>query len=115
MALWATQILLALVFGAAGAMKLARSKAQLAANPHLGWVQSVPEAQIKLLAAAELLGAIGLIAPTATGIAPLLARAAAAGLAALMGGAVATHMNRQEPAAVPATLAVLAIVVATLR
>ncbi len=114
MILWAIRIFLAVAFGAAGAMKLVRSKAQLAANPHMGWVQSVPEAQIKLLAAAEVLGAIGLIAPMATGIAPFLTRAAAAGLAALMGGAVATHVSRQEPAAVPITLAVLAIVVATL-
>jgi hypothetical protein len=50
----------------------------------------------------------------AGGIAPFLTRAAAAGLAALMGGAVATHVSRQEPAALPITLAVLTIVVATL-
>ena len=115
MILWAIQILLAVVFGAAGTMKLVRSKAQFAANPHMGWMLSVPQAQIRLLGIAEVLGAIGLVAPMATGIAPFLTRAAAAGLAALMGGAVATHMNHQEPAAVAITLAVLAIVVATFR
>ena len=71
MIMWAIQILLAVAFGAVGTMKLVRSKAQLAANPHMGWVQSVPEAQIKFLGVAEVLGAIGLVAPMATGIAPI--------------------------------------------
>jgi hypothetical protein len=91
------------------------SKAQLAANPHMGWVHSIPEAQIKLLGVAEVLGAIGLVAPMAAGIAPFLTRAAAVCLATLMGGAVATHMIRREPAAVATALAVLTIVVATFR
>ena len=34
MIMWGLQIFLALVFGAAGTMKLVRSKPQLAANPH---------------------------------------------------------------------------------
>ena len=40
MIMWAIQIFLAVAFGAAGAMKLVRSKAQLATNPHMGWVHS---------------------------------------------------------------------------
>ena len=95
MIMWAIQIFLAVVFGAAGTMKLVRSKAQLATNPHMGWAHSVPDAQIKLLGVAEVLGAIGLVAPMAAGIAPFLTRAAAVCLTALMGGAVATHMNRR--------------------
>jgi hypothetical protein len=113
--LWAIQVLLAVVFGAAGTLKLLRSKAQLAANPHMGWAQSVPEAQIRLLGAAEVLGAIGLVVPMATGIAPFLTRAAAVCLATLMGGAVATHALRREPAAAATILAMLTIVVAILR
>jgi hypothetical protein len=115
MIMWAIQILLAFAFGAAGTMKLVRSKTQLAARPHMGWVHAVPEAQIKVVGVAEVLGAIGLVAPMATGIAPFLTRAAAACLAALMGGAVATHVNRREPAVVATALTVLAIVVATFR
>ncbi len=60
-------------------------------------------------------GALGLILPVVTGIAPFLVRVAAACLATLMGGAVATHAMRREPAAVPTVLALLAIVVATWR
>ena len=59
MIMWAIQIFLALAFGAAGTMKLVRSKAQLATNPHLGWAHSVPEAQIKLLGVAEVLARSG--------------------------------------------------------
>jgi len=115
MMMWTIQILLAIGVGAAGTMKLVKSKAQLDANPHMGWVRAFSEGQIKLLAAAEVLGALGLILPTATGIAPYLARLAAACVATLLGGAVATHALRREPA-IPATiLAVLAVVVAAFR
>lgn len=115
MILWTIQIFLAVAFAAAGTLKLVRSREQLAANPHMGWVQAIPEAHIKLLGLAEVLGAIGLVAPTATGIAPFMTRVAAVCLAALMGGAVATHMMRREPAAPATVLAVLTIVVASFR
>ena len=115
MVMWTIQILLALAVGAAGLMKLVTPKAKLEANPHLGWIAGVPEAQVKMLAMAELLGALGLILPVVTGIAPFLVRVAAACLATLMGGAVATHAMRREPSAVPTILALLAIVVATWR
>jgi len=78
-------------------------------------VAAVPEDRIKLLGAAEILGAIGLVVPIAIGIAPILTRVAAACLATLMGGAVATHTMRGESAAVSTILALLAIAVATFR
>jgi hypothetical protein len=115
MIIWAIQILLALGVGAGGVMKLVKSKAQLEASPHMGWVRMFSETQIKLLAAAEVLAAIGLIVPVATGIAPGLARLAAAGVATLMGGAVATHATRRESAGPAVVLAVLAVVVAAYR
>jgi len=115
MVVWVIQIVLAVAFVAAGLTKLVTPKAKLEANPHMGWIAGVPEAQVKVLAAAELLGALGLILPVATCIAPFLVRVAAACLATLMGGAVATHVMRREPSAVPTVLALLAIVVATWR
>jgi hypothetical protein len=51
----------------------------------------------------------------ATGIATFLTPVAAACLAALMGGAVATHIIRREPATVATVLAALTIVVAAFR
>ena len=115
MIMWAIQIFLALAFGAAGTMKLVRSKAQLAANPHMGWVHSVPEDRIKLLGVAEILGATGLVVPMAIGIAPILTRVAAVCLATLIGGAAATRTMRGESAAVSTILAVLVIAVAAFR
>ena len=78
MVVWVIQILLACAFGVAGVMKLVTPKVKLEANAHMGWIAGVPEAQVKLLAMAELLGALGLIRPVVTGIAPLLVRVAAA-------------------------------------
>lgn len=115
MIIWAIQIFLAVVFGAAGMMKLVRSKARLAANPHMGWMHAVREDRIKLLGIAEVLGAIGLVVPMAIGIAPILTRVAAVCLATLMGGAAATHTMRGESAAVSTILAVLVIAVAAFR
>ena len=109
------EILLALAFAAAGTMKLVRSKSELEADPRMSWARMFSNAEIKGLGALELLGAVGLIVPTFTGIAPHLTQVAAACLATLMGGAVAAHALRREPAVAPAVLALLAIVVATWR
>lgn len=103
------QILLAIVFGAAGAMKFARPKEQVERNPHFS------ETQVKLLGLAEVLGAIGLVVPVATGIAPYLTRVAAACLATLMGGAVATLASSRKSAIFPTVVAFLLIAVATVR
>jgi len=107
--MWAIQILLAVVFGAAGAMKLVRSKEQVEHNPQFS------EIQIRLLGLAELLGAIGLIVPEATGIAPFLTRVAAACLATLMGGAVATLATSRKSAVFPTVVAFMLIAVAAAR
>jgi len=111
----AIQILLAIAFTLAGVLKVVRPKPALAANPHMGWMVSFTDAQVKLIGTAELIGGIGLILPMITGLAPLLARLAAILLATLMGGAVATHIIRREPVAVPTVLALMAAVVATAR
>jgi hypothetical protein len=43
-----------------------------------------------------VLGAIGLIAPVATGVLPILSGVAAAGLVLTMLGAIAVHIKRSE-------------------
>ncbi len=106
---WAIQMLLALLFAAAGAMKLVRTRQQLTHNPQFSAVE------LRLLGLAEVLGAIGLVAPTVTGIAPYLSRVAAACLATLMGGAVATLAIRRERAIFPTVVALLLVAVATVR
>ncbi len=107
---WLLQILLALAFVAAGAMKLTSAQPQLVANG-MAWAEDFSDTQIKLIGAAEVAGGLGLVIPAATGIMPILTPVAAAALALLMGGAVATHLQRGEspgPAAVLMVLAALA-------
>ena len=48
MIIWTIQILLALGVGAAGAMKLVKSKAQRENNPHMGWVRAFLETEIAI-------------------------------------------------------------------
>jgi hypothetical protein len=61
---------------------------------------------------AEVAGALGVVLPVATGIAPWLSTWAAAGLAAIMLLAVGYHLRRHEPPTGPAVLFALALFVA---
>src|ERR1051326_1542835 len=108
--LWILQALLAALFVAAGATKLSQSKDKL--RPRMGWVDQFSDGSVKLIAAADLLGGLGLALPWALGIAKVLTPLAAVGLAILMVGAVITHTRRKEPAYMQAVLGILAIVIA---
>lgn len=92
--LWVFQVLVAVVVMVTGTVKLAISRELLV--EHMRWAASWPRWRIKLLGVAELLGALGLVLPMATGIAPLLTPLAAVGLALLMAGAVHTHRRLCE-------------------
>ncbi|MDX2007976.1 MAG: DoxX family protein [Meiothermus sp.] len=107
--LWIVQVLLALAFLAAGAMKLTQPKSRLVAN--LKWAEDFSESNIKLIGLAEVLGALGLVLPMWTGILPWLTPLAAAGLAVLMIGASATHFRRKETMVPSGVLGVLAVLV----
>jgi uncharacterized membrane protein YphA (DoxX/SURF4 family) len=113
LALWIIAIVLAVGFAASGLMKIVRSKEQLVASG-FGWAQDVSPTTIRLIGVAEILGAIGLIVPAATHIAPILVPLAAVGLALVMVGAAAMHARRKEApmVAINAVLLGLAIVVA---
>ena len=112
-ALWILNALLAIAYLAAGAMKLARPKPALAAAG-MAWADDYTTPQIKAIGAAEVVGAIGLILPLVTGIAPILAPIAATALAILMIGAVVVHVRRKENATPSLVLAVLSIASAVL-
>jgi hypothetical protein len=109
---WGLQIVLALMLGAAGAMKVVTPRDQLATQ--MAWANDFSATQITLIGAAEVAGAIGLVVPAATGILPVLTPVAAGCLAFLMGGAVATHVRRGEPFGVPLMLALACLAVAVL-
>lgn len=109
--LWVIAGLLAVAFLGAGAMKLATPRAKLLENPQMQWASDFSEPMVKAIGAAEVLGAIGLVLPPLLGISPGLAPIAALCLAAVMGGAVATHVRRKEPFVVPLVLGVLSLLV----
>lgn len=116
-AAWIVTGLLVLVFGGAGAMKLARSRAQILENPNMAWATDFSQPAIKLIGVAEVLGAVGLVLPWAVDVLPVLTPAAGFGLAALMVGAVIVHLRRREFAVLPvgAILVAGAVFVAVAR
>jgi hypothetical protein len=114
-ALWILQGFLAVSMLGSGGMKFAKSKAKLVSDFKMGWAADFSEMQIRLIASAEVVGAIGLIVPWATGIAPVLTSVAAVCLAILMLGAVRIHLARKELFAPPLVIAVLCLVVAVGR
>ena len=106
--LWIVAALLAVAFAAAGSMKLAKSKADLAGQG-MGWVEDFSPGVIKLIGALEVLAAIGLVVPPLVGIAPVLAPLAALGLVLLMAGAIITHARRRETPMVVVNLVLLVL------
>ncbi|MFF5564136.1 DoxX family protein [Streptomyces sp. NPDC012623] len=90
-AYWIVAGLLALFYLYAGAIKLYRTREQL--RPMMAWVDRMPMAGVRGIGAVEVLGALGLILPPLTGIAPVLALAAAVGLVLLQIGAITVHLN----------------------
>lgn len=105
--LWSVQGVLALVFALVGIMKIVLPKEKLLAQQ--GWVDSVAPSLIKLIGTLEFLGAVGLIAPLATGILPWLTPLAAIGLVLTMLGAATTHLRRHEYSNIIPNLVLLAL------
>lgn len=100
--LWTAQVLLALGFGAAGAMKTFTPIDELART--LPWVSDLPELA-RFIGVSEILGALGLVLPAATRVAPVLTTLAAIGLVVVMVLAAGFHISRGEAHAVPVNLA----------
>ncbi|MDX2564526.1 DoxX family protein [Streptomyces sp. TX20-6-3] len=93
-AYWIVSGILAAFYLYAGGMKVSRSREQL--RPMMAWVDRVPASAVRALGAVELWGAIGLILPPSTGIAPWLALAAAIGFVLLQFGAIAVHLTGDD-------------------
>ena len=108
-ALWIVQIVLAMMMLMAGAMKVMKSKEEL--HERMSWVEDFSENTLKTIGGLEVLGAIGLILPAVTGIAPVLVPLAAVGLAITMIGATVVHVRRSEMPNVAITVMLLAMAV----
>jgi uncharacterized membrane protein YphA (DoxX/SURF4 family) len=114
-ALWITAILLTVAYLAAGAAKTFTPKGKLQAN--MAWVEDVSAGQVTVIGVLELLGALGVILPLATGIAPVVTAIAAVGLVLVQVAALVVHARRNEPKSYPVNvvLLLLALAVVILR
>lgn len=108
-ALWTVTAVLALAFAMAGTMKVVTPYERV--GEKMSWVEVVNPGQLKGIGALEVIGALGMILPAATGIAPWLTPIAAFGLAGMMVVAVALHVRRKEPFAPSLVLGLVALVV----
>jgi DoxX-like family len=93
-AYWIVAALLALVYLYSGGLKVLRSPDQL--RPMMGWIDALPLRLVRTIGVLEVLGALGLILPPLTGIAPVLALAAAIGLVLIQVGGISLHLSRGE-------------------
>jgi len=112
-ALWIAAGVLAVAFAAAGLIKITGKREQLLAR--MPWVADFSQGQVKAIGVVEVLGALGLVLPAVTGIAPILVPIAAAGLAITSVIAAVMHLRRGDGVAsiIPVTvLFVLAVFVA---
>ena len=83
----------------AGTNKATRPKDKLVGI--LPWAEDFSPATIKFIGIMEILGAIGLILPWLTGIAPVLTPLGATGLVILQLLAIIVHLRRREANVVP--------------
>jgi putative oxidoreductase len=92
-ALWVLQALTAFVFGSHGLLMLSGPQRM---GERVPWVRALPVPLVRLLGLVEILGAIGVVVPAATGVLPSLTVAAAGGLVAMMLLAMLFHVTRRE-------------------
>jgi uncharacterized membrane protein len=114
-AVWIVSGLLAAAYLFAGLNKATQPKAKLVTT--LPWAEDFAPNTIKLIGVVEVLGAIGLVVPWLTGIAPVLTPLAATGLVIVQVLAAVVHVRRHEAKALPinAILLLLALFVAVVR
>ncbi len=106
--LWVAQILLAALFGLAGFMKTTAPLEDLA-QKGMTFVNESGIGMVRFIGISELLGAIGLILPSALRIKPVFTPFAAVGIAVIMVLATGYHLMHGEPFV--GSLAFLAIAV----
>lgn len=107
--LWIAQIVLAVVFAFAGVNKSVRSMPALA-NMGMAYVHDYPAGVTRFAGYTEVLGALGMILPMATGILPWLTPLAALGFAIIQVLAIGVHARRGETMKVlPFNLLLLAL------
>jgi uncharacterized membrane protein len=99
--------LLAATFLTAGITKLLRPKEWLAGK--LPWVEEFSSGSLKLIGAVDVLGAMGLFLPEATGVATVVTPVAATCVVPMMTGALVIHARRNERGQIGIALFLLAM------
>ena len=107
--LWVLQAALVLILVPAA---ITRAVAYDFAKDRMAWVAAVPRPLLLFISLAEILGALGLVLPGLTGVAPQLTSAAAVGLGVIQALAFGFHLSRHEPRNATANLGLLALLVA---
>ena len=108
-ALWIAQGLLAAMYLMAGSMKTFNTSR---AKEQLPWAKERSDGFVRFVGTSELLGALGLILPLATGILPWLTALAAIGLALIQALAISTvHLPKKEFNVIPINVVLLALAV----
>ena len=105
--LWVVQGLLSLTFVGTGLWKLLTPIPELAAK--MPWMGQVSPGFLHATAVFDLLGGLGLVLPSVTGIKPGLTVLAGVGCAALMASAAIFHFSRGEGANTPFNFVVIAL------
>ncbi len=114
-ALWIAAVVLAFGMGVSGFLKVVFGREKSTSNPRMAWAQDLTDPMFRTIGSLEFLGALGVILPALTGIAPVLVPLAAVGLALIMIGAMVFHVRRGDGAASlvpPLVFTLLAIFVA---
>lgn len=106
--LWVAQAVLAAVYVMAGFMKLTQPIDALVASG-MGYAGDYPEMLTRFIGTMEVLGAIGIILPAATRIAPFLTPLAALGFSTIQVLAIGLHTMRGEFQVLPVNLVLLAL------
>jgi len=111
-ALWFVQGLLCVAFLGSGGLKVFAYRKYLES---VGGKLGLSKGLVTFIGISELAGALGIILPMATGIAPILTTLAAVGLGIIMLLATGFHLKRKEPAYATLALLILAGFVAVGR
>lgn len=107
--LWAAQIVVALVFCAAGVVKFLTPISQLSGM--LPWAGQLPPVLVRMLGLIDLAGGLGIFLPSLTRIKPGLTVQAAFGCIALQLAAIAFHLSRGEVSVLPLNFVLLPLCV----
>jgi uncharacterized membrane protein YphA (DoxX/SURF4 family) len=105
--LWILQILLAIMFLAAGAMKAFQPYETMARR--MPWVEDYSPGTVRTIGALEILGGLGLVLPAVFGILVVLTPLASIGLAVIMVLATIHHLRRRETGQMVFTIVLLLV------